>query len=289
MKKAWLAGLLSGMALGLFLGVIEYVFNIKVYTLLVNVDYVPVLKEFALPGIVEFGLHLIISVALAAGVEFYATKREIELESKFRLIFMISLIIGLALYPTTVLSNRTPPISSLYSFVFWMLGHGLYGLILGLLLTPAKKRGSLPRKYFYVLSTLILAITFLARWDDNREKNLTEVLDSKQIERVLFTQRSLENDMGQYNRKLSDKDAIEELISFLSQYKVIKVGDRNFHSEYPEEQFQFLLKYKDNRITMPALIERDVLLNDMYQYKITNGPFDYEWMEDFLKRKGEEL
>ena len=43
------------------------------------------------------------------------------------------------------------------------------------------------------------------------------------------------------------------------------------------------------RSTMPSLIERDVLLNDMYQYEITNGPVDYEWLEEFLERRGEEF
>lgn len=287
--KIWSAGLISGVALGVFLGVIEEFLHIRVYTLLLNVDYVPVLKEFALPEIVEFGLHLFISVVLAAGVEYYANKKDIELESKFRLVFLVSLIIGLTLYPTTLLSNRTPPISSLYAFLFWMLGHGLYGLILGLLLSPSMFRRRLPRKYFYFLSVLIIGITLLARWDEYREKNLTEVLDSHQIEKVFYTKLPIESDRRLYNREIADEAAILELFSFLSQYKVAKIGDRNFYTEYPDEQFQFQLVYKDDRITMPSLIERDVLLNDMFQYEITNGPVDYEWLEEFLERRGEEI
>ena len=145
------------------------------------------------------------------------------------------------------------------------------------------------QKYFYLTLTVILLLVIygINRWDDYREKNLVVLLDSDKIENIYFKQRPLEDDSVDYNRQLTDDAAIHELIIFLSQYKVKKLGDRDFISKYPDEQFQFQLNYEDDRGTMPSLIERDVLLNDMYQYKITNGPIDYKWLEAFLKEKAE--
>ena len=59
------AGITSGIFLGLFLRMIEHVTSLKVYTPLLNVDYVPVLKELKLPELIEFAPHLVISVLLS--------------------------------------------------------------------------------------------------------------------------------------------------------------------------------------------------------------------------------
>jgi len=149
----------------------------------------------------------------------------------------------------------------------------------------------LKKKNFYILSIaiLILLIYGVAKWDDYREKNLASLLDTSEIEKIYYNQLPIKDEKAAYNRQLTNDQSIKELISFLSQYKVEKVGERDFVSEYPEEQFQFQLEYKDERITMPSLIEKDILLHDLYQYHITNGPVDYEWLERFLEENGEEI
>ena len=62
MVRGSFAGFISGLFLGLFLKVIQHQFGIKVYTLLLNVDYIPVLKEIKFPEIIEFSFHLLISI-----------------------------------------------------------------------------------------------------------------------------------------------------------------------------------------------------------------------------------
>lgn len=147
------------------------------------------------------------------------------------------------------------------------------------------------KRNFYILSIVIFILLLygVTRWADYREKNLADLLDTSKIERIYYNQLPIMDEKAAYNRQLTDDQSIQELISFLNQYKVKKIGDRDFVSEYPDEQFQFQLEYEDDRVTMPSLIERDVLLNDMYQYEITNGPVDYEWLEEFLERRGEEF
>ncbi|MCM3575746.1 hypothetical protein M3172_21370 [Mesobacillus subterraneus] len=147
------------------------------------------------------------------------------------------------------------------------------------------------KKNFYILSIaiLILLIYGVAKWDNYREKNLVSLLDTSKIEKIYYNQLPIMDEKAAHNRQITETASILELIHFLSQYNLKKVGDRDFVSEYPDEQFQFQLEYKDERITMPSLIEKDILLHDLYQYHITNGPVGYEWLEWFLEKHGEEV
>ncbi|WP_286182645.1 hypothetical protein [Bacillus sp. ISL-55] len=119
----------------MFLKLVQSLTNLKVYTLLLNVDYIPILKDLKLSEVVEFGLHMVISIGLAFVLDFYMIRKNFHKEAITRFVISVSLIVGLLLYPTTLLSERTPPISSAYAFLFWMAGHWIYGFILGRVLS----------------------------------------------------------------------------------------------------------------------------------------------------------
>ena len=74
MVRGSFAGLISGLFLGLFLKVIQHQFGIEVYTLLLNVDYIPVLKEMKFPEIIEISFHLLISIVLGIFLLFVVKK-----------------------------------------------------------------------------------------------------------------------------------------------------------------------------------------------------------------------
>lgn len=137
--KSLIGGLLSGIALGLFLKFIQSVTNLKVYTLLLNVDYIPFIKQIKLPEIVEFGLHMVISIILAVVLNMYINRKGIQNEAIHRFVLKVSLIVGLLLYPTTILSERTPSITNAYASLAWMAGHWIYGLVLGRILAIKEK------------------------------------------------------------------------------------------------------------------------------------------------------
>ncbi|CAM3801061.1 hypothetical protein [Mesobacillus thioparans] len=133
--KSLVGGLVSGIALGLFLKWIQDFTNLKVYTLLLNVDYVPIIKNIQLPEIIEFGLHLVISIMLALILNVYINRKSLKKAAIYRLVLRVSLIVGLLLYPSTLLSERTPSITDAYAFLVWMAGHWIYGIILGRILS----------------------------------------------------------------------------------------------------------------------------------------------------------
>lgn len=133
------AGIAAGILLGLCLKIIEHITTLKVYTLLLNVDYVPVLKELKLPELIEFALHLVISVLLSILLAIFLKSENWPRGRSLSWVSLVCLAVGLLLYPTTVLSNRTPELTDLAALLFWLAGHLLYGISLGWLLTGSRK------------------------------------------------------------------------------------------------------------------------------------------------------
>lgn len=129
-----LTGLITGTILGLFLKVVEAVTSIKVYTLLLNVDYVPLLNRFDMPEWGGFAIHLGISTILSYCLFFFLNFRNWRTETRFWLVVMVSVLIGLFLYPTTLFSDQTPSLLDGRALGFWLIGHLLYGCMLGKLL-----------------------------------------------------------------------------------------------------------------------------------------------------------
>lgn len=106
---------------------------------MLNVDYIPLIKQIELPEIVEFGLHMVISIILAVVLNIYINRKDFQKEAIHRFALTVSLIVGLLLYPTTLLSERTPSITNTYAFLVWMAGHWIYGWVLGRILSIKEK------------------------------------------------------------------------------------------------------------------------------------------------------
>ena len=139
---AVLSGLLTGLLLAALLKFVEQTTHLKVYTLLLNVDYIPYINKFVFPEFIEVIFHLIVSIILACCLYLLIVYR--QMLSRKKVIVLCTLFcffIGAALFPTTALSNRTPPFSSVPSFLYWMIGHAIYGYMLGVLIAKnsAKK------------------------------------------------------------------------------------------------------------------------------------------------------
>ena len=134
LQRAVLYGLISGLFLAVLLKIIEHITRFKVYTLLVNVDYIPYIKTFVFPELVEVGFHLIVSIALSICLYLLIIKRKISTRKKIIILCtFVCFIIGVALFPTTTFSDRTPAITSIPSFSYWIIGHIMYGYLMGML------------------------------------------------------------------------------------------------------------------------------------------------------------
>ncbi|MHA6260143.1 hypothetical protein ACXYMX_09530 [Sporosarcina sp. CAU 1771] len=141
--KSIVYGVVSGVFLTLLFKQIEQVTLYRVYTLLLNVDYIPILNEYQLSESIEVLFHLIVSVAVS--ICLYIALIILKLDSKKKAIYFsiaVCTLIGGLLYPTTAFSERTPEITSLPSIFYWLVGHALYGCLLGYLFSRIIKKSS---------------------------------------------------------------------------------------------------------------------------------------------------
>ncbi|BAC15018.1 hypothetical protein [Oceanobacillus iheyensis HTE831] len=122
-------GIISGSIIGLFFYLCQLITNIPVYTLLMNIDYFPIIGEWQHPPILEFSYHIVVSVVLVYMLFFFL--RLWNLECKLWAYVSISGVIGLLIYPTTALSDRTPELYDGYAIILWIIGHLIYGFSIG--------------------------------------------------------------------------------------------------------------------------------------------------------------
>ncbi|VDG96862.1 Uncharacterised protein [Lysinibacillus sphaericus] len=125
-------GLIGGLILTFLFKWIESITGEKVYTFLLNVDYIPVLGNIAFPEWIEVFFHLVVSVAVALGFYLLYRLRPPWKKRAIAICAVGSVIIGIALFPTTALSDRTPEITDGLSLLYWLLGHALFGAVLGI-------------------------------------------------------------------------------------------------------------------------------------------------------------
>ncbi|MCW3793673.1 hypothetical protein OM416_18950 [Paenibacillus sp. LS1] len=122
-----LTGILSGVVLGFFLKVIQANTGEQVYTLLLNIDFVPGLP-LTLPEFIEFSLHLIVSVAIAIFYLWWVQRSGLPM---FKGI-LLGAVSSLLYIPLSQLSPRVPDLYDLTAILYWIVGHLLFGIVLGL-------------------------------------------------------------------------------------------------------------------------------------------------------------
>ncbi|AUJ24911.1 hypothetical protein [Virgibacillus dokdonensis] len=136
LKIIWIGGI-SGVVLGVFLKLTEQITSNRVYTLLLNVDYIPILKDLPLNEFGEFMLHMIVSVILVPVI--YVALKQIGHEQNPFAYTLLSSLIGAVIYITTSFSERTPDLLDGTSFLLWVIGHVLFGWVTGFLIAKIVK------------------------------------------------------------------------------------------------------------------------------------------------------
>lgn len=126
-----LIGIISGFIISLFFYLSQLLTNKSVYTLLMNIDYFPIIGEWEHPPLLEFSYHIVVSIVLVYMLIFFL--RLWDLERKLWAYVSMSGLIGLFIYPTTALSDCTPELYDGYAIIIWLIGHFIYGFSIGLL------------------------------------------------------------------------------------------------------------------------------------------------------------
>ncbi|WP_101843462.1 hypothetical protein [Halobacillus sp. Marseille-P3879] len=125
-------GTTSGLALGIYMWFAELITGKRVYTLLMNVDFIPFLGEVNWPVFVEWLFHLVVS--WAAGILFcylFMKKIKITMMRQWIAAFVLSGAAALSYFPLTVLAmKQTPSLTDGEAIALWAVGHMIYAIVL---------------------------------------------------------------------------------------------------------------------------------------------------------------
>lgn len=128
-------GMLSGIILGLCLKWIEWLTGKQVYTLLLNVDFIPIIGPIQWPEWVEFVFHLLIAVVI--GIVFVYIVGKLN-NMSIRKIVLCSFLLTLPTiplyFPLTLLALKpTPAVDDAVAIFYWTAGHLIFAaaLVLG--------------------------------------------------------------------------------------------------------------------------------------------------------------
>ena len=136
-------GILSGVLLGLLLKWIQYTTDSLVYTLLLNVDFIPILGTIAWSEPIEFLFHVLISMVISFAFVFIVNFYNIS--TRFFQMLLVSFILC---FPTFLLyfmlSNlaikEVPGWNDWTAFTYWTISHIIYVGLLPILYTIIVKR-----------------------------------------------------------------------------------------------------------------------------------------------------
>jgi ribose/xylose/arabinose/galactoside ABC-type transport system permease subunit len=127
--------MLSGIILGLCLKWIEWLTGKQVYTLLLNVDFIPIIGPIQWPEWVEFVFHLLIAVVI--GIVFVYIVGKLN-NMSIRKIVLCSFLLTLPTiplyFPLTLLALKpTPAVDDAVAIFYWTAGHLIFAaaLVLG--------------------------------------------------------------------------------------------------------------------------------------------------------------
>lgn len=121
-------GIVTGTIFGLLLKGIQAISGKKVYTLLLNVDYIPWFRDRVFHEFVEFSFHLIISIVVVFVL--YWLFKKTHMENRIMPYVFANGFIAFMLFTTTALSDRTPDVLDAQAFGFWLVGHIIYGFLM---------------------------------------------------------------------------------------------------------------------------------------------------------------
>lgn len=116
-------GLISGMILAAFLALSDGLFQTNTFTVLIDVNYVPILA--GLPAIVELFIHLGISIVVAACFFWFYPRISGSYTARYLAIWTGAL--SLLYIPLSLLSQQS---LSLGGYAIWLIGHAIYILFL---------------------------------------------------------------------------------------------------------------------------------------------------------------
>lgn len=120
-------GSISGIALSAWMYLWQQITALKVYTLLLNVDFIPFIRQVDWNDYMLNFFHIIISWAI---VLIYILLNKKRGRSRWLIGIGLSLSAACVYFPLSLLANQhIPSVDNGWAIIIWFSGHILYGLL----------------------------------------------------------------------------------------------------------------------------------------------------------------
>ena len=144
------------------------------------------------------------------------------------------------------------------------------------------KLGLDKRKNFIIFIAILITIPIIVTINDYREKDLDDVIsfNSKNFEQLILG-----------NAWTTDKkEHADELIDFLSQYRIKKMKDDEWNGDVSKEKgFSIDIYLKDKSLGASIYENRVWVYRSGKSYHVVNGPIDIDWIEKKVQEEFDEL
>ncbi|TWT04759.1 hypothetical protein [Planomicrobium sp. CPCC 101079] len=143
LKGIWI-GLWSGLMMGFLLKWIQSITGVNVYSLLLNVDFIPLVGAVDWSEPVEFAFHVATSLILGVVYVYIAKRRPYS----FGQLALLSLILCVPLYllyfPLAILAvnPEIPGAADGEAFLYWVFAHFAYALALPILYKAFERKNA---------------------------------------------------------------------------------------------------------------------------------------------------
>lgn len=143
LKGIWI-GFWSGLFLGLLLKWIQAVTGEQVYTLLLNVDFIPIIGPINWPEPVEFAFHMIIALIIGVVYVYLAKRRAYSFGQLVLLSLAMSIPFYLLYFPLSAMAIRedVPGFTDAGAILYWIFAHLTYAMALPVLYKTFERKNA---------------------------------------------------------------------------------------------------------------------------------------------------
>ncbi|WP_188205592.1 hypothetical protein [Alkalibacillus aidingensis] len=137
-------------------------------------------------------------------------------------------------------------------------------------------------KMIFVTVVVVIPVTLFALdiYHEYREKDLDYAINFnlENVQSLAFYEGT------QFEWRTDDEEHVEELIEFLSQYRVKRMSHGEWDGDVSKERgFRFTIHTIKKPIIMTSVYEERVLDLGSGPYRVVNGPVDVDWVERFVE------
>lgn len=136
--------------------------------------------------------------------------------------------------------------------------------------------------FIIVMMAIPITLFFAKIMNEYKEKNLDDVINYQSTAFNDFEFKFIGDHYDEW--KTNEQETVEELIEFLSQYRVKKMKDDEWDSDVSQEKGFYMTIFLDGKPNMISIYEDRVLLYRSGGYKVVNGPIDIDWVEKYHEK-----